>query len=544
MTIYLLFETGSSWSGIAVYVRLLFSLLMFYFIACFIHRVAAALSVLLIEMLLIQANHVKVSATGVPIVASDIAGLDRSLSLVSGYVTPGIQITVVALAIIVFLGWRYRRRSWREFFGNLPLGLLLPLLVGMLAFSNGMAAGMVRNGLCRIQICHVAWRPLVNVAMNGLPAQLVMTSEAVAVPERGPHSFYEERRSGLLTANQPDVLLILCESCFTTFDQRFRTPMFQFVDQGFTPFTLLSPVYGGNTAEAEFETLTGLSSAVLPGIEYQNFAERFRSDSETLVKRFADSGYATISLHNYFGGFWSRDRVYPRFGFQESIFLEDMGWESASDHRLPPDKILFDRALDRYENAAADQKMFMYLITMFTHGDYADQGGDHGRGDYLRRMNQSMGELAAFLVQMEGAAQRRKRPLAIVVFGDHKPALSRVLFDVKVFPPALFGASDLQDSSFELDWDPAPEQWKIRSQATAFVRLADPEASQALADRLDDLPMFCLPAELASLTPGNDDAFWEGVNAICHQPKDSLVRYRGDLWQQEFPLEIYAERLF
>ncbi|MFT0533917.1 LTA synthase family protein [Castellaniella hirudinis] len=529
-----------------VLIQLLFSLFLFYAFSCLIHPAYAALSSLLTEALLVEANAIKVGHTGVPVSARDLVEVGQAASL-TGYASVGMYVTVVLLALAVFLGWKYRVRGWRSWLGRLPFGLPLMLLIWLFAFSDGAVSVQGREFLCRAHICYYSWNPVFNSRKNGALAHLLMTSEAIRTPAKSDHDFYRhEQLPSTLQPSRPDLIMILCESCFTTLDGRFDTSMKLLADDGLMPFSLLSPVYGGNTPEAEFETITGLSSAVFPGVDYQNFFDRYRTDSDTLPRRFRDAGYFAASLHNFKSDFWRRNFVHPLLGFQKSVFIDDMdpGGMLLNGLRISDD-ILYSSALDLYEKIPNGQPVFLYLITMHTHGDYAVRNNDFGESDYRQRLSESMEDMREFLKRIRLAAQGRKRPLAIVIFGDHKPALSRVFYNTGVFPARLFDAPIAEQGNPGFVLQPSYVLWKERARVSAFAWLpAGDRETKEFVDRLNDKPMFCLPAELSGLVEGRDNAFWSSVNGICQQPDAVFSGEKGNPWGRFFPEGIYAERLF
>ena len=81
-------------------------------------------------------------------------------------------------------------------------------------------------------------------------------------------------------------------------------------------------VCGGNTANTEFEFLTGNTMAFLPqgSIPYQQY---INGDLKALPDYLKTLGYQTIATHPYNAGGWERDTVYPMLGFNESVFKDD-----------------------------------------------------------------------------------------------------------------------------------------------------------------------------------------------------------------------------
>jgi len=534
---------GHAQTLLQAFVPFLFSLLLFYVVAIFIHPLWAACVSLGLEMLLLQAGQIKIEKIGDPVTARDLLDIGQAFSL-TGYAPVSLYVTAGLTLLALVLGWKYRRRGWRELAGRLPLALPMFLLVWVYAGAEGHVAQAAREALCRMSICYYSWNPVGNVQANGVLAHVLMTAEAVQVPQPGPHDFYVHQAPLVLKPDRPDVMMILCESCFTTSDDRFRTALHALDRHGFDPFVLLSPVYGGNTPEAEFETLTGLSSAVFPGVDYQDFHDLYRPDARTLARRFVDAGYTTLSLHNFHASFWKRNRVLPRFGFQRSIFIEDMDTTGMPADSWPPDGILYRQALKEYDALPPNQPVFMYLLTMYSHGDYVPETGDFGEADYRRRLASAVDDLLAFLDAIEAAARKKGRPLAVVIFGDHKPSLTGVFQRRHVLPADLFSSVPEAGTVPRFVLQPSYPLWKARARINAYVRLPDPAASAALARRLNDKPMFCLASELSALTEGEDDAFWMAVNAICQRSDDELAAETGNAWARYFPKPVYAERLF
>lgn len=521
--------------------RLLFGLLLFWLLALPLARWAAASASLAIEFLLILASSIKEAQTGEPLLARDLLEVSQGVAL-SSYIAPSMYVAAFLLLAALCFGLAYRPpRSRRHWLRALLLAAPLPLLLGIQVAWNDAAAKILRSSLQTGGIRYHDYNYLLNVRENGLLTHLFQTAEVISAPRAGPHDFYVRQAEPLLDPTLPDVVMILCEGCFTTFDARFPTAMRQLEPLGFQPFYLLSPVYGGGTAEAEFEALTGLSSAVLPGIDYQGHAADFRPDARTLVRRFREAGYRTSGLHNFYANFWKRNQIYPRFGFDYTRFVEEMPWRTRS---WPQDALLYDSALDAYRQSPKATRNFMFLITVRTHGAFTRSGGDYGRADYDFRLGEAMRDMTAFIGQLEKEAKQRQRPLAIAVFGDHKPSLTGAFERAGVLPSSLFRSRGPHNDDFHFVHRMTAEQWRARAETAAYVRLPDSTVTQELAQRLDGRPIFCLPAELSGLAPGSDDAFWHAVLARCRQPAASLTIPEPAGWRKVFPLPLYGERLY
>ena len=78
-------------------------------------------------------------------------------------------------------------------------------------------------------------------------------------------------------------------------------------------------VKGGNTANTEFEYLTGASMAFLPygSIPYQQYVKK---ETPSMASYLSSLGYYTIAMHPYRAAGWDRNLVYPKLGFDEMHF--------------------------------------------------------------------------------------------------------------------------------------------------------------------------------------------------------------------------------
>ena len=85
---------------------------------------------------------------------------------------------------------------------------------------------------------------------------------------------------------------------------------------------LFVSVVGGNTANTEFEFLTGDSMAFLPSgsVSYQQYISE---ELPSLASSLKAEGYRTVAMHPYHASGWKRNEVYPLLGFDEAYFKPD-----------------------------------------------------------------------------------------------------------------------------------------------------------------------------------------------------------------------------
>lgn len=187
-------------------------------------------------------------------------------------------------------------------------------------------------------------------------------------------------------------------------------------------------VCGGNTANTEFEFLTGNTMAFLPqgSIPYQQYITGERS---SLASHLRELGYETVATHPYNAAGWERNTVYPWLGFSESIFKE--GYATAPRVRdYVSDMSCVNKIIGLYEQKEEGVPLFVFNVTMQNHGGYQDayanftpditvSGVDNfSLEQYLSLVELSDQSLQALIAYFSGVEEKT----VVVFFGDHQPS--------------------------------------------------------------------------------------------------------------------------
>lgn len=187
-------------------------------------------------------------------------------------------------------------------------------------------------------------------------------------------------------------------------------------------------VCGGNTANTEFEFLTGNTMAFLPqgSIPYQQY---INGDLKALPDYLETLGYQTIATHPYNAGGWERDTVYPMLGFNESVFKDEYV-NPQYVRQYISDESCVDKIIEFYENKETDKPLFVFNVTMQNHGGYQDQYGNFtpdisvkdstnfSLQQYLSLVKLSDSALESLISYFKDADEKT----VIVFFGDHQPS--------------------------------------------------------------------------------------------------------------------------
>lgn len=191
-------------------------------------------------------------------------------------------------------------------------------------------------------------------------------------------------------------------------------------------------VKGGNTANTEFEYLTGNTMAFLPqgSIPYQQY---IKGELPSIASYLKNLGYSTVAMHPYHAGGWDRDTVYPNLGFEKSYFLPDYK-DAEIIRKYVSDKADYEKIIEVYEQKEPGKPLFLFNVTMQNHSSYSEQF-DNFKPD-ITVDNSSSKLLPTYLSLMKLSDEAieelvnyfagQDEETLIVFFGDHQPTDSIV----------------------------------------------------------------------------------------------------------------------
>jgi len=199
-----------------------------------------------------------------------------------------------------------------------------------------------------------------------------------------------------------------------------------------TSGTMLAQLYGGGTANMEFETLSGQSLSVFdPQVNtpYQQFVHN-QSSYPTIVGYLKARDHRPIAIHPYMTAMYQRKPVYKIFGFDEFIHDSTMHeTEKIGRNKFISDQSAFDEVTRQIDQN--DTPLFVNLVTMQNHvptsGKYKDPwpvradnpAASKSLGGYTRGINYSDQALQRFLAHLSAS----KEKTAVLFYGDHRPGI-------------------------------------------------------------------------------------------------------------------------
>ena len=260
------------------------------------------------------------------------------------------------------------------------------------------------------------------------------------------------------TENMTDntVIMVLSE----TFSDPTRVPGVSFSEDPMpnirhvkaqtTSGLMLSPGYGGGTANIEYQALSGLSMANYSStlsIAYQQLVPSLKW-APTLNQAWnkANGKGSSIAFHAYNRNMYFRDLNYKKFGF--SKFYATDGTPQLKDLRplgsawYASDESFYSEVLKKI--SSSDQKKFYQVVTMQNHMPYEDFYPDNQFKDedtssnlqddekqnietYTKGLSYTDQATTEFLNQLNHI----DRPITVVFYGDHLPGIYSTAYSSK-----------------------------------------------------------------------------------------------------------------
>ena len=197
--------------------------------------------------------------------------------------------------------------------------------------------------------------------------------------------------------------------------------------------TAYSSVFGGTTANSEYEFMTGNTMAFLPEgtVPYQMYVT---PGAPNLGRQMKDLGYETVFMHCYMASGWNRRAVYKDFGFDRIYFQSDLK-DLSFMREYVTDRSNYENLIRIYEEKEPGAPLFFFNVTMQNHSAYnvpwtgLDRttwltGPLEGRfktvDQYLslaRESDSAFEYLVDYFSQVE-------EPTMILMFGDHQPQVA------------------------------------------------------------------------------------------------------------------------
>ncbi|MFA6807831.1 MAG: LTA synthase family protein [Eubacteriales bacterium] len=417
-------------------------------------------------------SHIKYLFLGEPILPWDFTRVDQVVDLLPKIYHQVLLILVILILVIcifIFLIKKISPKYKFNYIQRLILGIVAISILYGCAFYHTSPFGKFYS---YAGIQHITWRESDNTSANGLLLGFALNIEQSIIPR--PDNYTQENMNKIIdeypvadSTNKikPNVIIIMNEACWDPTllsNVNFSPdpmPTIRSIRNDYSSGWMISPVFGGGTANVEFEVLTGLSTSFLPcgSIAYQQY---INDPVPSLASLLANEGYKSIAVHPYHGWFYKRDKVYPLFGFEDFLDMDSFDAANKAGEYIG-DMQVTNKIIDTVKNN--DSPVFMYAVTMQNHGPYPINRYQHydinvdgdiseDSKEILQCYSQGIHDADLSIEKLTQYLSSITEPTIVVYFGDHLPFLGnnyQAYVDAKYIPSAD-------------NWGPE-EQLKMRS---------------------------------------------------------------------------------
>lgn len=456
-----------------------------------------------------------------PILPWDILSWRTGMTVADNYdweLTPRLWLMLALLGVLAMLATRVRlrlrgaRKRMLCGAGATALAFLLALalhfpsvtaLIGVYEMPFTQDYVYRQNGFAisfLVNIRYLSVNPPEDYSAESVRAQLSEAVDAPIVPPAAP-------------ASAPNIIVVMNEA-LSDLSVIGELPVsedplpFLHSLRG-APNTITGDLYvsvlGGNTANTEFEFLTGNSMAFLPAgsIPYQ---QHVKDTVPALPAQLSALGYDTVSIHPYYESGWNRNTVYPDLGFGRSLWLPDFAG-AARLRSYVTDRATYQRMEHELEQRG-EAPLFLFDVTMQNHGGYSDRYRDldmriqvndpavvrQRESVYLSLVRESDDALRELIEYVSSV----KEPTVVLLFGDHQPHMP------DSFIERLYGKKTAELTA----------EARARRYITPFVLWANYDINEASDMRISANYLACLLAD------------------VTGTPKTAYQRYLSSLWHE------------
>lgn len=390
-------------------------------------------------LLLFTISRIKMNLKGEPLLPWDVFLGNEAANIKEYFVLMSLLEVAILFGIVVItilIPFCFEKRRFqlkrRVFYGAIPF-----IVFFLLYFEKPVSLLEIGD------VNNVFWDQSITYQRNGVHVGFVNTLQLIKIT---PPEGYSKQKINELVAQlepeplddilNPNIIIIMNEAFWdptrlseVTFNED-PLPFFRSLKTKHTNGELIVPVFGGSTANTEFEILTGNSMHFLPqgSIPYSQYVH---SPQPTIASILRNKGYKAIAIHNYHNWFYRRDQVYKHFGFDH--FISQNFFENPEFRRsFISDLEMSRKIIDEYEKCSSP--LFVFAVTMQNHGPYNARHYDEDRITVSGEINDDMEKiLNTYSTGVKDADDAlkllvqyfevNKEPTIIVFFGDHLPYL-------------------------------------------------------------------------------------------------------------------------
>ncbi|MFC4323377.1 LTA synthase family protein [Litchfieldia salsa] len=418
------------------------------------------------------AHYNKLSLRSEPLYPSDfkqMIQLQEVIPMIAGYLSMTIIFVFGILIVLFFILLKYLPRVSVSYWGR---GILLIVMVAMIYSMTFFPKTFMKEFIKESNITIVLWNQLSNYNHNGFVFGFISNLQSGNFPK--PENYSKERIieiaekyqnqnqasdiGPLSSEKSPNIVYIMSESFWDP--SKLANENVEFSEDPLETIRalseekpsgqILSPAFGGATANVEFEALTGFSVSFLKrgSVPYQEMIDK-KSFVPSIVSDLKNKGYGALAIHPFNRVFYKRNVVFDVFGFDQFLDVETMNYQERAG---TSGSVISDESVSKEILASlreSEEPMFIHTITMQNHMPYNQGAYEENKIKISGLSEESTKTLEVFTEGIRQSDEALKylvqeleelsEPTMVVFWGDHLPILGQ---DQGIYKEAGFGDED------------------------------------------------------------------------------------------------------
>lgn len=433
----------------AVFINYLYVLVLYLFLYVVTGRINIALITGNILCYLIGVVYYYVLLfRGTPILPTDFYAIGTAAEVFQNYKFKPNLLILSTFLVLILLCVICKNIKWSIIKSKQKMYLKAGMTICLLAFTIN-ANTIFHNAGLSINL----WQQRIAYKDNGVVVNFLMNMKYLKVDKPKDYSIEKvsttisevnsnEAAEKSISTNKPNVIAIMNES-FSDLSvikdlntNEDYMPFIHSLNKNTIKGNLYVSTFGGNTANTEWEFLTGNSMAFIPagGIPYQQYVHE---PSNSLATTLKDLGYNTTAIHPYDAKSWNRDKVYELLGFDKFLTIKDFQNPEILRNAYVSDAEDYKKIIEEYENKKKDDRLFIFNVTIQNHGGYFTDNSIFKDSVYLKDANYTdVNEYLSLIKKSDEAFEdlvnyfsKQDEPTVILMFGDHQPALDANFYE-------------------------------------------------------------------------------------------------------------------
>lgn len=378
-----------------------------------------------------------------PFTTKDIRNVVDGFSIVTNYLSVKVIALSIAAVVIVLLFFIFLFKKGKKLDTEVPYRRNLVIVIMIIGIMLGSMKVFTETGVLQTFFGNLAYA----YRDNGVPYGFMTTwvNDGISKPDDYSKELIDKiiKKSKPYGENnkkkKPNIIFLQLESFIDPTNikgvklSQDPIPYYRKLMKEYSSGLLTVPAVGAGTSNTEYEAITGKSVRFFGPGEYPYKSILQEKTCESLPYILKKQGYKSHAIHNHRGGFYDRNKVFSKLGFDTFTSLEYMNGVSSTPKGWARDDVLLKYIMKALKSTKGSD--YIYTISVQGHGKYPEErilGAPkikalaaepaQQKWAYEYYSNQ-INEMDEFVKQLTAKLKKLNEDVVLVMYGDHIPAI-------------------------------------------------------------------------------------------------------------------------